>query len=452
MSQGLSPIGFWSYARQDDEERLGRLRLVLQRQLQQKYGREEIKIFQDVAAIPPGADWERKLREAVSSSTFFIPIVTPNFLESPWCNQELLIFLEREKQLAALYPALAHERRIFPIGYIDTADVESHDPSNFKDLVYRPESHEDVHNRLDLLADSLRVLLRRDRAVATGANPALIPVSSTPRTPEPTAPATSYKPQQPIVEQRQVPPQANREGLKRASSRLPLIGAIVATVLLLSVAGFFVFKAKTAPVPDFQIDLANQEVDLTGWKPPIPGQPESSLVTYVISLNIRRMHDNAVFSRFASTDSQYGLDCQVLSSNASCGEVPPGTDGANRRTWRLSLDPTAFPLNTSVTLKYKVTFKSSFIFNNVSDTVCTGCDVSFHTKYPVTEYNLHVRFPAAYTWRKVIIVNNGDPTDQLHCAQANVPTFDYQRKNLPGLSVLVLDFFLTPTPLDCSGT
>jgi chemotaxis protein histidine kinase CheA len=177
MTEILSPIGFWSYARQDDEERLSALRSILQRQLQQKYGREPIKIFQDVAAIPPGADWNMKISEALHSSTFLIPIITPNFLESEWCNQEFFLFLEREQAIANEFPELAQAKRIFPIFYIDITDVDAFRDdllpelrkrqwTNFRDLIYKSDTHEDVRLRLDQIAESIVKVLRLDQRAA----------------------------------------------------------------------------------------------------------------------------------------------------------------------------------------------------------------------------------------------------------------------------------------------
>jgi len=174
MSETLSPIGFWSYARQDDEEKLSGLRSILQRQLQQKYGREPIKIFQDVAAIPPGAEWHQKINDALNGSTFLIPIITPNFLESEWCNKEYFLFLEREQAIATQFPELSASRRVFPIFYIDITDVEPFNPqllpelrkrqwTNFRDLIYKEDTHESVRLRLDQIAESLVKVLRQDQ-------------------------------------------------------------------------------------------------------------------------------------------------------------------------------------------------------------------------------------------------------------------------------------------------
>lgn len=182
MGERLSPIGFWSYARQDDEEKLSQLRVRLSRQLQQQYGRNPIKIFQDVAAIPPGAEWEAKILDALNTSTFFIPIITPNFLESEWCNKEFFAFREREKQLVKDHPELTGHRRIFPIYYVDIEGVKPHDPAllgelrrlqwlDFQDLIYKDDGREEVQSRLGELARSLRQLLHLELRTTESGQP-----------------------------------------------------------------------------------------------------------------------------------------------------------------------------------------------------------------------------------------------------------------------------------------
>jgi hypothetical protein len=56
------------------------LRRLLADELQLKIGREpQVHIFQNVAAIPHGADWHKEIHKALSDASFFIPIVTPAF-------------------------------------------------------------------------------------------------------------------------------------------------------------------------------------------------------------------------------------------------------------------------------------------------------------------------------------------------------------------------------------
>jgi hypothetical protein len=85
MPANLEPIGFWSYTSSDDTAsrgHLSRLRRLLADDLQRVIGREPtVHIFQDVAAIPKGSDWEEKIHEALDAASFIIPILTPAFLQ-----------------------------------------------------------------------------------------------------------------------------------------------------------------------------------------------------------------------------------------------------------------------------------------------------------------------------------------------------------------------------------
>jgi F-box protein 11 len=170
----LPPIGFWSYARQDDElsdGRLSRLRMLLVQELQQQYGREPVRLFQDAQTIPHGSDWEEEIRKALDASTFFIPIVTPNFVQSEWCSREVELFLAREEALAERHPDLRGKSRIFPILFIGVDDVEPENPAAFATLQklqwfdfrrFRHRSFDDANVREAIaeLAGNMRALLR----------------------------------------------------------------------------------------------------------------------------------------------------------------------------------------------------------------------------------------------------------------------------------------------------
>lgn len=170
----LPPIGFWSYSRQDDElskARLSNLRSLLMAEIQQQYGRDRVQLFQDVSAIPHGAEWEREIRTSLGNSTFFIPIVTPNFLQSEWCCREVMIFFEREEQLFEIYPDLTRRRRIFPLQLIDITGIEPADERvlegleklqwfDFRELRHSSQDHESVHRALSKFAASIRDVLQ----------------------------------------------------------------------------------------------------------------------------------------------------------------------------------------------------------------------------------------------------------------------------------------------------
>ncbi len=170
----LPPVGFWSYARQDDElsdGRLSRLRALLLQELQQQYGREQVRLFQDAETIPHGSDWEREIRTALDASSFFIPIVTPNFVQSEWCTREVELFLARENELTGRFPDLGERSRIFPILFIGIDDVDAENPETLAALQkrqwfdfrrFRHRNFDDaaVREAIAELAGTMRALLR----------------------------------------------------------------------------------------------------------------------------------------------------------------------------------------------------------------------------------------------------------------------------------------------------
>jgi hypothetical protein len=97
----LDPVGFWSYARQDDahsDGQLSQLRAIVGKAIVLQCG-VEVVVWQDVAAIPYGADWAEMIDRTLGQTTFFIPIVTPRFLKSENCREEYLAFRRRMQTL-----------------------------------------------------------------------------------------------------------------------------------------------------------------------------------------------------------------------------------------------------------------------------------------------------------------------------------------------------------------
>jgi hypothetical protein len=115
-------IGFFSYSRDDDsdsEGALSALRERIQRELRGQLGRsfKSFRLWQDKVAIAPGKLWEAEIGTAVGQAVFFIPIITPTVVKSPFCKFELDSFLVREQ-------ALGRRDLIFPILYIDVPSLE----------------------------------------------------------------------------------------------------------------------------------------------------------------------------------------------------------------------------------------------------------------------------------------------------------------------------------------
>jgi CheY-like chemotaxis protein len=115
-----SPRAFLSYTRKDDESFGGAitsLRRLLELRVQVVTGDRTFAVFQDVEAIELGQKWQKRLDEAISSSMFLIPIVTPLFFTSPPCRDELEKFIEHEKKLG-------RDDLILPIYFVTTPCVE----------------------------------------------------------------------------------------------------------------------------------------------------------------------------------------------------------------------------------------------------------------------------------------------------------------------------------------
>jgi hypothetical protein len=115
-------VGFFSYSRDDDVDShgaLSALRTHIQGELRGLLGRttKTFRLWQDKEAIPSGTLWESEIKTAVAQSVFFIPIITPTVVASPYCKFELESFLAREKELG-------RDDLVFPILYIDVPALE----------------------------------------------------------------------------------------------------------------------------------------------------------------------------------------------------------------------------------------------------------------------------------------------------------------------------------------
>src|SRR5271169_2803984 len=97
-------VGFFSYSREDDADSdgaLSALRERIQRELRSQLGRQPktFRLWQDKEAIAAGKLWKAEIETAVAQSVFFIPIITPTVVRSPYCKIELDLFLAREATL-----------------------------------------------------------------------------------------------------------------------------------------------------------------------------------------------------------------------------------------------------------------------------------------------------------------------------------------------------------------
>jgi TIR domain len=115
-------IGFFSYSREDDADSQGALSALrgrIQGELRGQLGRtaKTFRLWQDKEAIPSGTLWESEINNSVEKAAFFIPIITPTVVSSPFCRFELDAFLAREA-------ALGRNDLVFPILYIHVPAME----------------------------------------------------------------------------------------------------------------------------------------------------------------------------------------------------------------------------------------------------------------------------------------------------------------------------------------
>jgi hypothetical protein len=111
-----------SYTRFDDQHdggHLTSLRESLSNAVQAATG-EPFPIFQDIADIEWGQQFAERITEALNTALFLIPIITPSFLKSAYCREELQQFLQREADLG-------RSDLVLPIYYIECPELE--DPS-----------------------------------------------------------------------------------------------------------------------------------------------------------------------------------------------------------------------------------------------------------------------------------------------------------------------------------
>ncbi|MGC1376670.1 MAG: TIR domain-containing protein, partial [Anaerolineales bacterium] len=188
---------FFSYVHADDEHdngRITRLRQTLENEVQAVTG-DAFEIFQDKDDIHWGQKWEERLNSALDGSTFLIVVVTPRYLNSPYCCDEFNRFLERERQLG-------RNDLILPILYIETSAlsddtlraanplakaIAAHQYFDWRDLRHEPSTNPEVCKRVEKMAREIERAMRRSAAPAPKPAPKVEAASPTASAPVATA-------------------------------------------------------------------------------------------------------------------------------------------------------------------------------------------------------------------------------------------------------------------------
>jgi len=112
-----------SYVHDDDAHEGGRITEIrgrLSSEVKFQTGKD-FPIFQDIQDIFVGENWRRTIHGSIDGSTFLLAIITPSFLQSSACRDEVKSFLQREA-------TLNRDDLIIPILYSDAPGL--HDSSD----------------------------------------------------------------------------------------------------------------------------------------------------------------------------------------------------------------------------------------------------------------------------------------------------------------------------------
>src|SRR5947199_7363103 len=144
---------FWSYAHEDDRLDAGRIRSLAER-LTAEYSLatgEELEIFVDRTGILWGQAWRERIDQALSSTTFFIPVLTPRYFTREECRAELLAFHRLAQELGT-------DEVFLPILYVP---IESFDAENPDELIALASRYQYVDWTDYRLADEESPVIRR---------------------------------------------------------------------------------------------------------------------------------------------------------------------------------------------------------------------------------------------------------------------------------------------------
>jgi hypothetical protein len=135
--------GFWSYAHEDNELDGGsilRLADLISKEYNLLSG-DSLELFVDNTSIDWGDEWRRLVDDALTRTTFFIPIVTPRYFTRTECRRELLEFAAKAKSLGV-------EEFLLPILYVRPANFTSDNPDEAIALIARMQYVDWTENRL----------------------------------------------------------------------------------------------------------------------------------------------------------------------------------------------------------------------------------------------------------------------------------------------------------------
>lgn len=126
-----SVIGFWSYARRDDEAERGRIS-QLSRDIAEQYSMhtgESVDIWLDLDRLRWGDRWRDGIQDALRRVRFFIPVITPRYFQRVACRQELTFFTRATRS--------KYRGAVLPVYYEDLPEPHPDFPDPARELIDR---------------------------------------------------------------------------------------------------------------------------------------------------------------------------------------------------------------------------------------------------------------------------------------------------------------------------
>lgn len=129
----MQMTGFWSYARHDmsgQNHKLEEIRKYMERRIGQRLGlRADFKIWRDQVDIIHGQEWSSETSDQISKSIVFFAIISPNWICSPRCHQELQEFRRLPKMTTTQRP-----RVVLPI-YLYSSKLFENIPADLSEEI-----------------------------------------------------------------------------------------------------------------------------------------------------------------------------------------------------------------------------------------------------------------------------------------------------------------------------
>lgn len=136
-------VAFWSYTHDDDKHEAGAIRRLAER-IREEYSLitgEELAIFVDREDIAWGDEWKERIDNALVSTTFFMPILSPRYFRREECRRELFAFASQAASLGV-------DELICPILYVPVDGLAVDSPDEALSLVARAQYESWVDLRL----------------------------------------------------------------------------------------------------------------------------------------------------------------------------------------------------------------------------------------------------------------------------------------------------------------